>query len=417
MVQKRIGKPLLGVLILSFLLTGCWNRQEINEIGFAVGLGVDKAEKLYQVTTQLALPAKLAEGGGGGEEPPVWVVSGQGKTIFEAIRDINTRSPRKPFWGHLNVIVIGEEAAKDGIIPFIDLFSRGHEFRRLNQIVVAKGKAREVLEAQPKLENITAVFLNRLVENRGGQSVAPGVNVNDLLITLSTPGIDPFLPKIEAREKEVHIKEPPQKEEEQKAGGGEGKKPGEKKEEKPKEILELRGGAAFRGDKFAGWLNEVETRGLLWATGGVGSGILAVESPWQKDKFVSLEIKGAQGEIVPQLAANKPGALIKVKASLNLVEQQDSRFLEDPRSLQRLQELAANEIKGEIMKGVEKARTLQSDIFGFEGKFYKEDYNSWKKIDWKQKWQELQVNYQVDTVIETSSMAIRPVKLSSEVAR
>ncbi len=409
----KSSKIIVLTAVISFLLTGCWNQQEINEIGFAVGLGVDKVEKLYQVTTQLALPAKLAEGGGGGEEPPVWVVSGQGKTIFEAIRDINTRSPRKPFWGHLNVIVIGEEAAKDGMIPLIDLFSRGHEFRRLNQIIIAKGKAREVLEADPKLENITAVFLNRLVENRGGQSVAPGMTVNDLLIALSTPGKDPFLPKIEAREKEVHIKEhikePPQKEEEQN-----GKKGEEKKEEKPKEILELRGGAAFRADKFAGWLNEVETRGVLWATGGVKSGILAVESPWQKDKFVSLEIKGAQGEIVPQFRDNKPGVLIKVKASLNLVEQQDSRFLEDSQSLRRLQELANSEIKEEIVKGVEKARTLQSDIFGFEEKFYKKDYDSWKKIDWKQKWQELQVNYQVDTVIETSSMAIRPVKLNNK---
>lgn len=404
-------------LVASFLLTGCWNRQEINEIGFAVGLGVDKAEKLYQVTTQMALPAKLAEGGGGGEEPPVWVVSGQGKTVFEAIRDITTRSPRKPFWGHLNVIVVGEEAAQEGLLPFIDLFSRGHEFRRLNQIVVAKGKAREVLEAQPKLENIAAVFLNRLVENRGGQSVAPGVTVNELLIALSTSGRDPFLPKIEAREKEVHIKEPPIKAEEQKAGGDEGKKPEEKKEEKPKEILELRGGAAFRGDKLAGWLDEVETRGFLWATGRVGSGILAVESPWQKDKLVSLEIKKAQGEIIPQIRAGKPAILIKVKANLNLAEQQDSRFLEDPQSLKRLQELAAGEIKGEIMKGVEKALALQSDIFGFEENFYKNDYKNWKNIDWKRKWQELQVNYQIDTVIETSSMAIRPVKLNGKAAR
>ncbi|NLT94509.1 MAG: hypothetical protein GXW85_03070 [Clostridia bacterium] len=155
--QKRY--LFLLVVIIPLLFSGCWDKKEINQIGFAVGLGLDKEGGDYQITTQMALPA-LLEGGGGGEEPPVWLVSGKGRTIFEAIRDVNTRSARKPFWGHLNVIVFGEEVAKDGLVPVLDLLSRGKELRRSNYVVVAQGKAKDILEAQPKLESINAVFIS-----------------------------------------------------------------------------------------------------------------------------------------------------------------------------------------------------------------------------------------------------------------
>lgn len=198
-------------VLISLLLAGCWDKKEINEIGFTVGLGIDKDGDDYQITTQIALPA-LLEGSGGGEEPPVWVVSGKGRTIFEAIRDVNTRSARKPFWGHLNVIVLGEEVAKEGLIPVLDLLSRGQELRRSNYVVLAQGKARDILEAQPKLESINAIYISHLVENRIGQSVAPAVTINDLLITLSTSGKENVLPRITALEQESFRPPPKEKE-------------------------------------------------------------------------------------------------------------------------------------------------------------------------------------------------------------
>ena len=134
--------PFLLAVMISLLLAGCWDLKEINEIGFTVGLGIDKDGDDYQITTQIALPA-LLEGSGGGEEPPVWVVSGKGRTIFEAIRDVNTRSARKPL-GAFKCYCPWRGSCREGLIPVLDLLSRGQELRRSNYVVLAQGKARDI---------------------------------------------------------------------------------------------------------------------------------------------------------------------------------------------------------------------------------------------------------------------------------
>lgn len=396
------------VILLSILLSGgCWNKQEINQIGFAVGLGIDKSQDQYQVTTQMALPGMLADGGG--EGPPVWVVSGQGRTIFEAVRDINTRSARKPFWGHLNVIVISEEVAKEGLTEIIDFFSRGRELRRLNQIVIAKGKAREILEAEPKLESINAVFIKNLIGNRNGQSLAPETTLNDLMSSMTTAGRDPIIPKIEAKAKEKHAEQEEDKKGNEPSGGE------TKEEDKPKEILELRGAGIFKNNKLVDWLNEKETRGYLWIVGQVGSGIIVIDSPRENAKLISLEIQTAKSQI--KVSGHEPVIRIEVETELKLVEQQGIVSVERPEIMQEVTDRANEVIGKEIKAALQKAQENNSDIFGIGEKVHSLLPQVWDRVTWSEIFPNIPIDVKVNAKVNVGTMTLQPLTPPSQRAK
>lgn len=91
--------------------------------------------------------------------------------------------------------------------------------------------------------------------------MVPKVTLNDFLVRLTSKSSHPFATAIEVFSEE--------KQEEQ-GGDKEGKM-----------VLRLRAGgtAVFKKDKLVGWLDNAETRGLLWVLGKVQSGILVVPAP------------------------------------------------------------------------------------------------------------------------------------------
>ena len=113
---RQVSILLLVCLLLS--LSGCWSRREIETLGFVMAMGIDKAQEegKLQLTMLVAKPFAL----GGGEksnpqEAAVWIFSSTGDTVFEAIRNGNSQSPRRLFFAHNRWVLFGEELAREGI--------------------------------------------------------------------------------------------------------------------------------------------------------------------------------------------------------------------------------------------------------------------------------------------------------------
>ena len=52
---------LLIILVLSFLITGCYDRKELDDLAYAIALGIDKGdEKNLDITYQIAIPLKIS---------------------------------------------------------------------------------------------------------------------------------------------------------------------------------------------------------------------------------------------------------------------------------------------------------------------------------------------------------------------
>ncbi len=105
------------LLIMSFLVvTGCWDRVELNDRAFIIATGIDKDQESGKMVTtlQVIVPEKIdtATKKGGGENAAVQIVSAKGSTVYETLQYIKFELMKKPYFQHNRILVIGEQAAK-----------------------------------------------------------------------------------------------------------------------------------------------------------------------------------------------------------------------------------------------------------------------------------------------------------------
>lgn len=377
------------------LLTGCWDRRELNTIGIVVAVGLDKdseTEKII-VTSQIIRPGALKKEGDT-EESHVEIITTKGDTVFEAIRNITMRFDRKAYFSHTKVIVISEQLAKDGIVPILDIFERAHELRRLVWLIIAKDtKAREILGVKYGIESIPATYLESVIKMSKETSKASASNLLEYLKKVSGSGINPVVGVME-------IVEDPNL-------------PAEEKKGKTTKGVKLSGAAVFKKDKLVGYLDETETRGFNWVIGKVESGIITVPSLSEKNKLVSIEITKASSSIEPDMKDGEISFTIEVKEEGNIVEQQSSDDYSKPELFKKIEEKHKDVIEKEIKMAVDKVqKEFKSDIFGFGSAFNRKYPKEWKKIkdDWENLFPKVQYIVKVDAKLRRTGLILKPTK-------
>lgn len=388
-MKQRIFSYIL-CLLLTLLLSGCWNRRELDAISVVEAMGIDTLENgqislTYQILNPSAVKGSSAGGGKG-----VWVVTATGETVFDAIRNATTQVDRRSYFGHNKVIVIGEEAAKSGIAPLLDLATRDPELRELVYVFIAKGKASDILEAEHPQEKIPAKGIESLAKATKASSKVPQVLFLDVLKNLVNRTNDPFIPGIELTVR--------------------------KEGETIERFIELHETAIFKDDKLIGWFSPEETRGLLWILGEVKSGIIVVSSPGDESKNVALEIIRASGKVTPKIDEGKLTVTVEVKEEGNLAEQMSQVDLSKPDTFKQLEEKQAAVIEEEIRAALSKAQKWGVDIFKFGEKFHRKFPAEWPELEenWDEEFPNIKVDIVVDAKLRNMGITSEPIKAEEE---
>jgi|LFRM01.2.fsa_nt_gb Ger(x)C family germination protein len=275
------GRWTLVFLFLSmFIFCGCWDRTEIDERAFVVGVAVDLAEATetngskppspqhfpfiekeagdtsltythkqisYLMTVELAvlhaLSAGPSDGNKEGTGDPSWVIGATAPTIQAASTAINLRVYRPLFFGHQQVLIIGEEAARENLRPILDFFTRHTRTKRKMRIAIAQGKASDILSIKPRLEALASVYLFRLFQSAPQHSLGLDADLNQAIVSLHSSGhavISRVRRSLDGQEA-------------------------------------YNGGAAVIKDwSLVGWLEDIETQGYLLAKGVSSSGRVSI---------------------------------------------------------------------------------------------------------------------------------------------
>ncbi|MBP2631758.1 MAG: germination protein Ger(x)C [Firmicutes bacterium] len=385
--QKALSVFLL--IVLSLLLSGCWNRRELGNLSIVEGVGIDKTnDGQICLTVQILKPDAIkGKSGESSNEKAFFTLTSTGKTLQEAFRNATKESDKKLYLWQMKIIVIGEEAAKIGIAPLLDLFNRDQEDRRTWLLFIARGKAQDILEAEHPQEKIPAKAIESLAKATVSTSQIPKVILHDYLKTIASKTSAPFIPGIEVIE--------------------------EKKAEKPKKKLKLEGTAVFKEDKLIGWLDKKETRGLLWILGQVKSGVLIVNSPGDEDKYVSLEIIRASSKIKPKFIDGRFVMNVKVTETGNLSEQLSEVHLTTPETFKQLEEKQKTAIHDEINAAIVKVqKELGVDVFKFGEAVHREFPQEWKKLktNWDEEFANIDINVEVDANLRNVGMIMQTEK-------
>lgn len=203
-MKKVIFLPLIFLILFT---SGCWDRKEIDDLAIAGATGLDKVtvdgRDIYRAITYVYKPAEMGgdpEGGGGKGLAPYWVASALGETLFDAGRNISTRSPRFMFLAHSDLVIIGDRLAReDGVDKVMDLLLRHKDLLLRNLLYIADGEALEYFEkGLPQLESTLAQEITGMSEKTlSVVSKAFVPDIKEFANSLLSAGRDPVAGKLE----------------------------------------------------------------------------------------------------------------------------------------------------------------------------------------------------------------------------
>lgn len=123
----------------------------------------------------------------------------------------------------------------------------------------------------------------------------------------------------------------------------------------------FRGTAVFSNDKLVGWLEDNETKGLLFIIGKSRRGVVPV-SMGKGRPTVSVLMQKAESQIKPELADDKLRVTVKIKAEGSMEEEGKNRELATLEGLKELQQVFAKQVEEICKKSVAKAQQYKNEL-------------------------------------------------------
>jgi spore germination protein KC len=373
---------ILFVSVHLILLSGCWDRTEVNDLALIVGLGIDqKKDGRIMLTTELIVPQAvgggqmMGGGGGGGGGVQTLARSGTGATVADAISNLQEKLPRRVFWGHTKVIVFGERAAKAGIRQHLDFLSRNPQIRLRSNVLVSKGTAKSVFELLPPIEQSSAEVLRELSESK----LLMQVTIKDALQMLSSDAGAAALPMVKIL--------PPEK----------GKKDRQT-------IAFIQRTAIFKKDKMIGDIDDKLTRGVLWLRNEIKRANITVTLTGEKGNITSTMLR-AHTEFIPKYEKGKWKMIVKATTEDDIILNGTKLDLLNPKYTKMIEKELEKEANKRIQAALKKVqKEMKADIFGFADIFHRKYPREWNRV--KNRWE--QIFPDVEVIVKTKAYVRRP---------
>ncbi|WP_373231553.1 Ger(x)C family spore germination protein [Cohnella sp.] len=388
--------PTIMLMGMAMLLTSCWNMRSLKDLAIIVVMGIDKAPKNneYQVSFQIVNTEAVAPGakGGGGNVTPVTVYSGTGNTLFEAIRKSSQKVPRRLFFAHVQMLIIGESFAKEGINELFDFFERSHELRLTSTILVSRGvDAGTVVRILTPLEKIPANSIaGKLKFTSKVWSENIEVDIEDVIKAVVSKGREPVISGVSI------------------LGNTEkGRGVSNMEQTTPPATIEINGIGLFKDGKLKSWLDGREARGAVWIQNKMKSTILELDCKKKKDA-IAIEIIRSQTNVEAEVQAGKPRINIHIREEGNVGEIKCPIDLSKKEEIEKLEQAWVKETKKEVMEAIETAQSEKSDIFGFGEAVDRANPKAWEKMkeDWNETFAVSEVDVKVDAFIRRPGMRV-----------
>ncbi|MNW51882.1 Spore germination protein B3 precursor [compost metagenome] len=392
------GLWLIVILCAMLPLSGCWDAKELNRRAVVAGIGVDLApgKKDYFVSFQVIIADEISGKTGRGGTPTM-VYSAQGRSIMEATRKVSMLVPRQVSTAHTRIIVISEELARQGISDIVDFLDRDSDIRLTAKIYVAKkeARARDILSGLSAMGKISAYTLAQKtdISSQEYSSHYP-IEIDDVIRDILVPNSGPIINGVDILGNVEDARKKSNLEKTDALG-----------------LLRMSNLAVFKGDRLKGWLNEEESVGLVWIKGKLNKTSIVI-TPDDLGE-ITLDVRRSKTSTHVFLKdLEHPIVLVRVTAQLSVREMDSTIDLRDPAALNDLETYVNQEIEKKMKAAVDKAQSLNSDIFCFGQTLERQHPKAWKQLkgQWSDLFPELTVEYHVDSIVRNSQMRDRSFK-------
>ncbi|MGO0060685.1 Ger(x)C family spore germination protein [Brevibacillus fluminis] len=361
-MKRRRRSLLCALLIPALLLSGCWDRREIEDIGMAVGMAIDKGPK----ANMLHLTTQFVNTVAGNNKDVTQVhsyynVDATGTAMLVMIRQMASKTDRTPYFTHLKVVLISDEIARQyNMFELTNLLMRDHEIRRTVQMLVVKGKASDLLGAHTRKQEIPSLEIWGMTGNDYKSMYIPHVvTLGDISIHLSDH--NSFVIQYIRMEK-----------------GG----------------FRLSGVAVISGKtkKLIGTIENLEQMSglslLLLKGMGSSGGAIRITDPKTKKPLV-FDVRNVNRRVSVNQSNGKIvfTAQIRLEGRLNEDWTYPGNAFKESYLRERTKQFEQKVLQDTKAALAVLQKQLKVDVLGYEDKFRIADYASWKK--WKNNWDDV----------------------------
>lgn len=370
---------ILMVTVSACLLSGCWDRVEVNDLATITAAGIDQySDNLIEVSLQIYTPPRAGSNtdmSGGGEknsQNQSTVISATGVNIADAVSKIQEKVPRQLFWGQVEVFILGHEIVKRNISGHLDYILRVPQIRGSALIFASRTDAKEILSLTPQLRNNSADVL----EESNNLKLNLTMSVGKLNIMLEGENGTGILPSVD-------IMPPPE---------------GQPSNRRYPAIV---GCAVLKQEKLAGFIDEKTMRGVMWFRNQIDKITVTIAAGNAKAPISVLMNRG-KSKLKPRISNGVWEVLVEVDTREILV-QNTSRI-----DISRLKgtQIVEEKVKQEIEKIMNKTlsimqRKMNADVLGFGEAFHRAYPKLWEKEkgNWGDIFPQVKVKYEIKTVI------------------
>ncbi|GAB1154998.1 spore germination protein GerKC [Paenibacillus illinoisensis] len=381
---------ILMLLVSTISIAGCGNRTELNELGITTAAGYDRQNGNWMITYQIIVPpASSTNGSSGGSQSSVTTFSSQGKTIREAVAKSSLENPKKLYFSHTNVILIGQEAAQYGLSEILDDYYRNIDARESVKVIIADGQAKDYLKKLVPPEKQPGRALSQIIErNHELGSYYPVMNLHEIALKITSDSGSAGIPILTVKGQDTRQLESIDI----------------FKQTSTRSKLKLEGLSVFYKDKQIGVLNQRESMGISWLTDRVNRTNLSYVNT--HGKVNSFLVQKASVKVQPIKSGHHYSIQVNAKVEAELEESTTLLDITSPHIIDELQLQAERIITSQMMNGWNASQRLHVDMLSIANKIHQRYPKDWRtlKEKWPQELAQMEINVNVDVSLRRTGL-------------
>lgn len=358
---------ILFIIPFLFLLTGCWDSQELDNSALVHGIGLDKSDGQLRISIEIIKPTRSSEQGGGeggGGNGQHILLERDADSMIKGARGLIKDAKRRLYFDHARLWVIGEELAKEDFIGYLDAGKRDQMFRLNSYLFITENNPIDILSTSTLYDDLSSAEIVSALEQTQYFAEYTAVKMYEFYKLIEGPIPNAYLPIIQT------------------------------KKEKDKAITSLDGTAVIRNDKMIGKLNTHETVGLnVLLNTAKGGGETVILNDKEK---VSVEIKKSETKIKPTLVGNQLKAHLNIEIEGTLADNMTKSNINE-QWISKIEKEVSNQVEKYVRLTLDKLqKELKTDISGIGLETYRKYPKQWQNI--QSEWNEIFSN--ADLIID-----------------
>ncbi len=311
-VPMKLYIILAAIIVFSFF-SNDFGLVDIQKTAIILAAGIDRTDEGFHLTAQIAVPKGAERNSCGTASVDI---EGDGKTVSDCITQIYSKTGWVPKLIFCDLILIGEDTAKDSdIFDGLDFFLRNEYMQDSCLIATCEGSAKDMLTTVSAIDDTTSQAIEKIFSDASQKSGTTVKNtLKDFAIGYYGRSKSSYMPFVRSMEQDCGSESGGGSGSSASGSGGGSESGGSSKGETAKKIYFANETALYREGKMVALLSPEETFAYSLLKGNVFAGSMTAE---EDGKPITLSILSDDGKISLDVK-NKPKVTLSLKTKVRM---------------------------------------------------------------------------------------------------